>query len=249
MCRMIALTATLPDNMIVPLMDRAMLLMGAEYQRDGWGISFNGDIWKGAGPYGAHSAWMKRTAPGHLMIGHVRNASIGTSITTAEAQPFRFPSFIGTHNGYFEDWRKSLAGYPNSDSFRGFSYLDDMIIEQNIPADQPLTPELINDWITNKFYRNTTFACFILRQDRLYVFRNRERDMFCSRVGRGYLLCTSVNVLYMLTKFMKDCFDLDVGKPKPILTEMLYEFRLDRRVKGQPLDYKFHSYWGSSSKT
>lgn len=191
MCRLLAITASdINPNAKVDILDRSMLLLRTEFQRDGWGVSDGIQIWKGATPYSDDFNWMNEIdLTNRILIGHLRSASFGTNKTRLENHPFLFddkhqkcPKFIAMHNGKFDGLTiPHLHNEPVSDSYYAFKKLARFTAIHSVS---------ISNWLSD-FEANSTFAFMILQNNRLFVARDETCKLFYATIGNGIMIMTS----------------------------------------------------------
>ena len=232
MCRLFALTARLPREDSVAIVNQAMLLQMAEDQKHGWGISDGLGIWKGAGPYGHKLDWMSYIDTTKVILGHVRYASKHTRLTDEEAHPFRFDKLVAMHNGQF-DAHNLMPQYkwqtPVSDSYWAFSRL--MSVAQKT-GDADYNEPTLSRWLSG-FYENSSFAVMLLKNNVLRVFREPSRKLYYCTIKNGYLIMTSRTALAAVREFArrKSYLRNDVGKIRAVPISTLFT------VPGAGLEY------------
>lgn len=236
MCRLLALTPSLPLDVKRDVFDRAMLLQMAEAQVHGWGITDGQNVWKDRGRYAWSVGWGVEANPETVWVGHVRRASAGTGLNVREAHPFRFPGFIGCHNGFLEPAAVSGERVPDetdpeSDSFRGLTRLSDFM-DEGFPADG----KQIGRWASS-LYEGSTFSVMLLptsgagRGGRsLQVFKDNRTKLHFSEVGDGYLLMTSLDSLEDMRAYLIGRHGLRPGPARRVPPYHLYTIDFGSRA-------------------
>lgn len=233
MCRLFAITSSNMEEAIkIDLVDRSMLLLQNEYQKDGWGISDGINIWKAAHPYTEDFRWMEAINLNRIVIGHLRNASFGTNKTKLECHPFRFPNFIAMHNGKFEgiEIKGGSLEEPVSDSYQAFKLLSNY---QNIHAHN------ISRWLS-EFEFGSTFAFMLLRDRRLFLARDYQRTLWYAHAGNGAIVMTSHTALSKIQHYAWHRYKFTIGPICAVPPGRLYmlEYGLPRYAI-RDLAYKF----------
>lgn len=218
MCRLVATTFTDVSNEdTAKIIHLALIASQAEdsANKSGWGVATqNGAFVKDSGSYIASGLeWIDLLLGEKQMISpalaHLRNSSAGTSVTAKEAQPFVYDHFIGMHNGKFDGsyngWRSWKTGDPNSDTWRAFSRLNEMLQDHSGKMDAGL----MTRWL-NVYDDTSAYALVFIIDGKIMVIRNASRDLYRIRVGNGFLITTSLNA----SKFVQRCaalFDMRVS--------------------------------------
>lgn len=206
MCRLCAVTAT--DLPTLDLIDRFMLLNQLdEGQFDGCGIS-NGDvITKSALPYCATmlAHFNDDFAMNNGIIAHVRKASPQTGRTRDESHPWEFDiagkKLIAAHNGYFMGTGWSAAGEPNSDSWRAFKKLAELL---NATDDKIISKSVFEEWLAN-YEELSTIGLLLMYDGEIYVYRH-SKPLFISEFGNGYVINTGAKPLVMMAEYIRQRF-------------------------------------------
>jgi len=199
MCRICALTNTDHSPIFRPLLMHTMMLSAnadSVPQRDGWGVTDGNYLCKAEGSFRnyLHSSWMENMETRHMWLGHVRNASTGTSTTKEASHPYRFKHFVGVHNGNFGGtWREMPNGTVpdsiNTDSWRAF-YILDMMLEQG-----KFLPSIVDEWVS-RFDDDSAFVVMLLHNQQLHIIRGpKTRDMYYGEHGNGFIFHTDATVL------------------------------------------------------
>jgi len=207
MCRLVALTATNVSNSeVAKILQLAMIASQASdsQNKDGWGVSSSwGNYMKNSGSFLASGQeWIDHVVNSRTRytpaLAHLRNSSAGTSVTVKEAQPFVFESndgisFVGMHNGRmdgsYSGWRSWQTGDANSDSWRVFSRLNQMMLDKN---QRTVNADLITEWL-NAYDDSSAYVFVIASGSDIYIVRNNLRDLHCMRCGNGFLITTSAD--------------------------------------------------------
>lgn len=222
MCRLFAITASdITPNSKVDIIDRSMLLLSTEFQKDGWGISDGLQVWKTASPYSDDFSWMNEIdLTSRIIIGHLRSASYGTNKTKLENHPFIFDDthqkckpFIAMHNGKFDGLTiPRFANEPVSDSYCAFKKL----------ASHPIIHSVsISNWLS-EFEANSTFAFMILQNNRLFVARDDTCKLFYATIGNGLMIMTSFSAFEQTKAYALVRHKIKIGPIHSIPSGRLY---------------------------
>jgi predicted glutamine amidotransferase len=214
------------------MLDRMMLASNADDgQHDGHGIAVqSGIVFKSQYPYWAtepdYLKNLEHRTNGHIIIGHVRKASIGTEKFSAlAAHPYIFfvderPLLIA-HNGFIEGTPRGTynANEPNTDTFRAAKVLVTMFQAHiRLTGSLELTDDLLEAWMQT-FYRGSVYVIFLLWNDELIIIRgNAHRTMYLNKVGNGYIFNTSRDVVDVTSARLKH-FGVEVGNVIHYLSE------------------------------
>lgn len=203
MCRLLLISDTTEDLAFrQAVLTHMMTIATADGdQTDGWGIT--------DGIYAARASWsfLRQGANAihefrnadRMMLGHVRKASRGTSITPNEAHPFRFDNhaapFWLAHNGYVNETGSSANNEPNSDTYRVGRRLETLL------GGQLITTDVLTDWAC-EFGHRSEYAFMIMQGDTAHVIRG-QRPMSYMQFGKGCIFATHRLILENLVEFLR----------------------------------------------
>lgn len=199
MCRICALTNTDHAPLFRPMMlDRMMLMGNADRtpQKDGWGVTDGNHVFKAKDAYREymHANWMEAFDTRSIWLGHVRHASANTALSDDAAHPYKFPQFIGVHNGCFQGtWREmpnpTPEGAINTDTWRAF-YLLNKELESG-----KLLPDVVDAWLS-RFDEDSAFVVMLIHNQQLHIIRGpKTRELYFGEHGNGLVFHTDQNVL------------------------------------------------------
>lgn len=240
MCRHLLITTTALPGVNDPwkfkqikfdVLHMGMLLGNLDEAQDsGWGLSDGNMYTKAGGPYwiGQDMEWVEELDPTRMLLGHVRKASPGTDRDTAlAAHPYAFRILGGerermltvAHNGFLTGTGAHVynSNTPNTDSYRAFAILANMVTER-----QDLTPEIIQEWLGN-FYDDSQYAFTFYLDDTLWALRG-NRLLYSCTFGDGYIVHTSKAVLVSLGFYVKRAWGFQLGEIAEITPDTLVKF-------------------------
>lgn len=201
MCRLLMLTDTTENIRFRQMLFAHLMTLAAadEAQTDGWGVT--------DGVTAARAGWtflrrginhVRRLQGDGILLGHVRKASRGTSITSNEAHPFRYENngrpFWLAHNGYITGTGGPLKDEPDSDTYRVGKRLEKALGGGAIDGD------VLTDW-ANQFGYGSEYAFMMLQDGVGHIIRG-QRPMAYMQIGRGYFFATKPELLENLATFI-----------------------------------------------
>lgn len=208
MCRLCAMTETGTGPVQrAMLMDRMLLLNNADSvaQRDGWGVSDGVKVFKDKASYRNYdpTPWMDGLANNKIWIGHLRNASLNTTLDQESAHPYQFPHFTAAHNGVFQGSHKAVGSLTdvenvvNTDSWRAFYKLNQLIGEGKT------IEECVDSW-SSLFEDTSAFVCLILQENILHIVRGpKNRELYYVQFGDGLIFNTDDVVLKNMGSYLE----------------------------------------------
>lgn len=246
MCRLLAITASdISSNAKVDILDRSMLLLRTEFQKDGWGISDGINVWKSANQYSDGRLnefdWMNEIDTNRIIIGHLRSASFGTNKTQLENHPFVFDDkndknqkchkFIAMHNGKFDGVHiPKWCGEPVSDSYQAFKKLTQS------PA---IHSASISKWLS-EFEVGSTFAFMILQNNCLYLARDEKCKLYYAPLGNGIITMTSAEILEQVRSYAAIRHKIRIGPIEYVPCGRLYRLEYgNMKFSMRQLTYSF----------
>lgn len=262
MCRLCAMTACgegegLGQTMRALAMHNMLITNNADRtpQRDGWGVTDGVKIFKAGGSYRAYDPepWMREIDHNRMWMGHLRNASAGTSLSDTAAHPFEMKHFIGMHNGNMTGtWsvvaNKVPEGSPNSDSWRAFHKLDLMLDEG------PALEEIVDQWLS-LFEHDSAFVMMLMHNQALHIIRGpKTRDLYYAPYDTGFIFNTDQEVLKGMRAWMSFAGGVQIGEIKEF-PELHYarllpntnEFQELRDLKYEPKKVNVTTYGTNSA--
>jgi predicted glutamine amidotransferase len=246
MCRLFALTFTDLLEYKASWTDRLFLVSQTdEGQNDGWGITDGNELAKTQLMYSACTPlWMHTLAPTAPWMGHVRKASAGTGRTLLEAHPYQFDvhgaSLYCAHNGKIDGtvWNNG-TGIPNTDSYRAFLALSNMMNKNHHEA---LTTHLLSEWL--KEFTDTSQLAMLFHYHNQIVALRKDRSLHHMRIGNGYAVHTSKDVLEIFKRYIKIVNNVDSGDIVEIPTNSMTVFEAGSDSIVQiAVDIQMRTYW------
>lgn len=245
MCRLSAITAQFPQR--IDTLDRMMLVAQTdENQSDGCGISDGRVVYKSVLAYSStvlglfsSEEYFQET---DILMGHVRKASTYTGRTRDESHPYTFTTkhgkvLVAAHNGYVIGSGVHVKGNPDTDSWRAFNRLVNILNETETGE---LTSGVVEEWL-KEYDRKSTIAFLIHYDNSLYAFRH-NKPLHAMAVGNGYVINTSKNVLHVINAWLRarhgvipeDIFEI----PEDALLRFYHN---DQVIEKTDLDVKYYT--------
>lgn len=237
MCRLCGITF---NNMpMLDIIDRFMLLNQLdEGQFDGCGITNGKQVTRSVMPYSHTVLQHFDDGDGGFdlengIVGHVRKASPQTGKTRDESHPFTFligdKPLIGAHNGYFVGSGWSKKDEPNSDSWRAFSKLAEILRDTD---DQVLSKDVFETWLSN-YEEGSLIGLLIMYDGYIYAYRH-NKPLYMADFGNGYVINTGARTIVLMAEYIRQRRWGDVPELDPV------EIPSDTLLRMKPCTKMFH---------
>lgn len=245
MCRLCAVTATDQDSFVIDVLDRMMLVSEGEgINDDGCGVSNGTELYKSILPYshtllGLFNKERFLTAE-RILLGHVRKASTLTARTRDESHPYEFlikgsRMLHAAHNGWITPTGTHKHGTPDTDSWRAFNSLVEML-EDSETGD--LTSEIMEQWLS-QYEDRSQIGLLLLYDGVLHVFRH-NKPLHAMAFGNGYLINTSKQVLIVMAAWLFARHGVPMSEPFELPDETHITFHAGNPTfYGQSIDPKY----------
>jgi hypothetical protein len=203
MCRLVGIT--IPSKRM--LAHQLMLYGAAEpNQKDGWGITDGSIAARSADGFNETGSIRAELDESKFWLGHVRNASYGTDVHSSVSHPYKFKTFLAAHNGAFEEVyvppELNQKQYPNSDSFRAFYFLKQLLRKNGVVKAEHLLSRkyLLAEWL-GWYGSETTFAVGLLFEDGLLFLKDQVKPLWVMETENGSIIHTSKSALQNAVDF------------------------------------------------